>query len=507
MPWLVLSALLIAFWIPPSDRPPPSISPSLAATLTLAGPLLIGAFAYGTGRVMARRAERPGEPTPGSRRLYGRLALVLDALILLAFALTIHRAEWPGAVRAIFGGRDPIVLDDALILAPFLLCLLACWWGLYPAERALRPARARGGLRGYLIRLARQSLGLILPAALAFDLGQDVLHRAWPESDADPSVQVALIAALGAANLLFAPALVRLSWPTRPMPAGPLRDRLERLAGRCRFRCTDILIWDTGGNLVNAGVTGALPWFRYVLVTDALVERLDEREVEAVFGHEIGHVAHRHLPYFGLFFLGSLAVMALVADAIATHLTAGSRLLAGQTDPATVQLAQATVALVCVAGYFVVVFGFLSRRFERQADVFGCRAVSCGRPACPPHADRHARPEADAAPARAIVEELCPVGIRIFANALSNVADLNGITPEAHSWRHGTIRDRIAFLALSWRHGSIRRRIAFLEGLEGHPEVERRFQTRVVLLRIALATALALAAALAVSGGALDHLR
>src|SRR4051812_4273644 len=121
MPLLVLSALLIAFWISPSDQPPPSTSTTRAAALALAGPLLIGAAAFAVGRMMARRAERLGGLNPKTRRLYARLVRVLDGLILLAFALTIHKAHWPGAVRAIFGGRDPILLDDALILAPFLL--------------------------------------------------------------------------------------------------------------------------------------------------------------------------------------------------------------------------------------------------------------------------------------------------------------------------------------------------------------------------------------------------
>ncbi len=493
MPLIVLSALLIAFWIePPAHPSAPDLARSISIALT--GPLLVGLLAFAIGRGVAWGVDRRGSTSPGARRRYGWLVRLVDGLILLSFAVAIHEGRWPAAVRAAFGGGDPILVDDALVLAPFLLSLVAAWWGLYPGERALRPGRTRGGLRRYLILSARQSLGLVLPVALAFDLGQDLLQRAWPGADREPLVQVALIAGMGTGILLLAPALVRLTFPSQSLPAGPLRDRLERLARRCRFRCTDILVWDTGGTLVNAGVTGALPWFRYVLMTDAMVDLLDEREVEAVFGHEIGHVAHRHLPFFGLFFLGSLAVLALVADAVATHLGAGSKLLAGLTDPTAVQLAQGGVALLGVLAYFLVVFGFLSRRFERQADVFGCRAVSCGRPGCPPHADRGARADAPARDRHRDADtsdELCPVGIRIFANALSNVADLNGMAPKARSWRHG----------------SIRRRIAFLEGLEGRPEAERRFQSRIVALRHGLAALLLLAAALAAYSGALRHLR
>ena len=49
---------------------------------------------------------------------------------------------------------------------------------------------------------------------------------------------------------------------------------------------------------------------------------------------------------------------------------------------------------------------------EKAADVFGTRAVSCDRLGCPPHLDMNA-PESPDRP----VDSLCPVGIRIFANA------------------------------------------------------------------------------------------
>src|SRR5205823_13774401 len=93
---------------------------------------------------------------------------------------------------------------------------------------------------------------------------------------------------------------------------------------------------------------------------------------------------------------------------------------------------------VCLAGASVfVVFGFLSRRCERQADVYGCRAVSCPLPACDGHA-----PGAALAPAG---RGLCPTGIRTFIGALNKVADLNGISRRQPGWLQ------------SWLHASIGR--------------------------------------------------
>jgi STE24 endopeptidase len=236
-------------------------------------------------------------------------------------------------------------------------------------------------------------------------------------------------------------------------------------------------------------VTGALPWFRYVLLTDALIENLSPPEVAAVFGHEIGHIAHRHLYFLGFFFVGSLGVMALLGGLIDAYLIAVPSLVmpAGWVVDSTVaSILQAAVILLCLGLYFLLVFGHVSRRFERQADVFGCRTVSCGQSECPPHAD----PDCPTAGAPATVP-LCPVGIRIFANALANVASLNGM-------EHGT---------RSWRHGSIRRRIAFLVSLEGRPEAERRFQAGVGRLRIGVALVLIAAVAFAVATGNIEHLR
>ena len=67
------------------------------------------------------------------------------------------------------------------------------------------------------------------------------------------------------------------SWPapTRTAPE-PISTALDSGAGRLGFRYSDILVWDTNQLIVNAGVTGSLPWFRYVLLSDALIERIRE---------------------------------------------------------------------------------------------------------------------------------------------------------------------------------------------------------------------------------------
>lgn len=482
MPLPLLFALILAFGFDSSERPVNVLAAmsrgeawQRAGEASL-GILLVAAFAFALGKLVIWKVARQGRATPLVRRAFMLGVRASDLLSLIVFGWIIHGLDWPRVVRSGFRLGDPPLLDDALILLPFLLAQFAGWWGVYEAERVLRPVFGTVGLRRHLWLKARMSLGLVLPFAAFYGLGTDLIRRAWPWTSGSPWEQPVSLAAMGVLVLFLAPLFLRIAWPTRTLPAGPLRERLERVALRFGFRCTDILVWDTNQLIVNAAVTGSLPWFRYVLLTDAMIENLEPHEIAAVFGHELGHIAHRHLAYFGFFLVASLGALAMATDgandAIRRFLPASLTPPSWVTgDSTTAQLIQALTFVIVGGGYFLGVFGFISRRFERQADVYGCRVVSCGSDDCPPHADLDGFP--GSAPGRSTMP-LCPVGIRIFINSLTNVAIENGMRPEA--W--------------SWRHGSIAHRISFLESLIGRPLVEREFQAGVKKLRQTLALVL-----------------
>ena len=359
-----------------------------------------------------------------------------------------------------------ILFDDVVVFLPYVLIQFLVWWGFFFAERELQISHRSGlerGLGRYLVLKGRQSLGLTLPVIIMYLLRRDVITRFFPGLENDAVAEPIELAVLGFVVLAAAPLFVRLAWPTNSLPPGPLRRRLEHAANRVGFQFTDILVWDTGQTMVNACVTGILPGFRYVLLSDALIESLTPLETAAVFGHEIGHVAHRHFLYFAFFFLGSLGVLSLCGDAVS--LVGPLLSQASWLSPRNAVILEPTrsrVALFC----------------SRSGSISGsssatCLAASSVRPTsmearlflanssdCPPHTD----PDNELAPEPVAARKLslCPVGIRIFADALTNVARSNGLDR----------RNR------SWRHGSIANRIAFLEGLERHPERERRLPAR-----------------------------
>ena len=472
LPWPLLAGLILAFGLGDLSGTSALDFSSVwhRVALWMVGLAGFAALAIGSGWFSARQFSRLYEGLP-VRRFTLWLGRVLEVLALALFGWAMLGLEWPRIVAWNLGARNTILVDDILIIAPFLIELLVLWSAEYPIERLLRHGGTRSGFWPYLRLRIRQTAGLLLPLLLIYGLGQDLLVRAFPDYRESSAGQLGMLAVVATCIMLASPVFVRLSCPTRRLEDGPLRDRLERLARRSGFPCRDILVWETGGSLLNAGITGALPFFRYVLLTDALIQRLDAAEIEAVFGHEIGHVKHRHLVFFGLFFVGSVGLLSLV-DVGLQSLT-GVLPMVPQTwlGVSLGEILEWGVALAVLGTYFFFVFGFLSRRFERQADVFGCRAVSCTSGECPPHLDPNCPIAQEEAP-----RSVCPSGVRIFAQALSSVAFFNGMSVQAPSWRHGSIADRIAFV----------------EKLENHPESLRHFDRHILRLRLTLLVLLVL---------------
>jgi Zn-dependent protease with chaperone function len=387
------------------------------------------------------------------------------------YALTLAAFGWGWAIQEVcqvprLGADGPMISPGAelLVLAPFLIGLVLSWLCFYDAERAIHdtapcadPANPFWGRGTYLVFHLRHTLGLVLiPVVLM--VVEKAFRRQFPDLEKQYPWPMFVAGCLMLASIFIGlPWLLRLVLGLRSLPDGPLRQRLLEAGRRLHFRCSDILMWNTRGVIANAMVVGVVPFLRYVLLTDRLLAELTPEEVEAVFGHEVGHVKHHHMVYYLSFLLGSLLVvfnvLGLTVDALDLNIDAPSYL--------------AALPFVGLLGaYIFVVFGFLSRRCERQADIYGCRAVSCARGDCAGH-DPELVPVAAG-------KGLCPTGIRTFIEALEKVACLNGIS-----------RDRPGWLQ-SWQHSTIARRVEFLQRVLVDPSVEARFQRTVRLVKWSL---------------------
>ena len=376
------------------------------------------------------RAVGPAAPLAGRDRRY-RLLLLTEKLWLLggyAGLLACGYVDW--ILTTLRLGEFPL-LGLWVAILPFATALLISWAIGYRAHLAIRQCvidrqpSAETPLalwtRGQYVRfqLRTHLLFVAVPLSLIVLVG-DVLEVYVRPILAEPAATWVLAGgtiAAAAAVFLTAPLLIVLIWRTDPLPPGELRDQLESLCRRLKLRYRRILIWRSYGVLANAGVMGLIAPVRYVLLSDALLERSDRRQVLAVFAHEAAHVAGHHIFYAGLFAVSAALLTGAAATGLAEFLGWDYRL----AEAATLPLLVAAWA----AG-----FGWLSRRFERQCDVVGAWVLSKAATDNPTDADW-------------TDPRIATAGAATFASALERVATLNGTPLHQPNWRHGSIAWRV----------------------------------------------------------------
>jgi STE24 endopeptidase len=435
-------------------------SPSLVLAAATAATLLPVLAAWlATRKVLRTLDDRPEQPSPG-QAAFARGLVTLQALLAICHGSILVCTDWlPLCEHTPVVGTWPLV-PAVLAVMPFLVSVLLAWLALYPADRAVRqialevylfrgkPVRPVWPRVSYLVyNLRHQVLFVLIPMLLILGAHDVVMRYQRPIEQATrlayaPDLLVGLAALVVA---LITPEILRYVWVTQRLPDGPLRDRLTQLAGKLRLRCREILVWRTGGMIVNAAVMGVVAPLRYVLITDGMLEQMDDTKIEAVFGHEAGHVKRHHILFFLLFaFISGCAVTIF---SLRTHPLA-------RRDYALYQ-GLVTLFGLLLAIKWGVLFGWISRRFERQADVYGVRTLALsGLPCVQPCALHAPAGNPGSTPAAGA---LCSTAAHLFSDALHEVALLNGIRPEARSWRHSSISLRSRFVQeLALRPGRAR---------------------------------------------------
>ena len=353
------------------------------------GVVLLLLAPYALARVTRRLYMRGRFRVAGSLLgLLGHSPVLLHLLALALFGWLRSVEAWTGVPGDLSSWPHPTTL---LGFAPFTLYALAAI-----DARARLTASVRGQAARTRRFQGRMFVSGLLPLALyvliTWVLGWSPALRAHIEHAAVWSALFASFMLLGMVLLL--PRILRDTWDTVPLPAGPMREQLEGLARRAGVRFRELLVWRTGHQMANAAVVGVTRHQRIVLLSDELLARLEPRELQAVFAHELGHVRRHHVA----FFLAWALVFLLGADLVATWLELADPLHAG-----------GLLIAGLLPGYLA--FGYLSRRFELEADLYSAELLG---------------------------------GPDDIVRALESVGGTHG--RRLGSWRHFSTADRVAFL-------------------------------------------------------------
>lgn len=366
-----------------------------------------------------------------------RALLVVRLTAGAAFIGALYTLDWLGVVRSWIG--DIVVVDEFLCLAPLLAVFIVTWVSAYPIERRLReatfvrkldeglPVDAGPTRVQSVLAHSRQSLLIVLlPILLVSGWKECVsLYADWSPPTSQAQANAIQVAWLIGTIVLFvvSPLALRVVWASSPLGSGELRNMLVRVARRYRIRMGEPLVWHTHGTMMNGAVLGVMWPFRYLLLTDLLLERLQPREVEAVAAHEFGHIRHKHMLWLVIASIGTVLFAAMILELVLR--------LFSPSEGVAIEGIRLAVPLTCGA----LVFGWVSRRFEWQADAFAVRHLSESLAEQNGSSDSSERDSG-------VTDGILPQGAQVMQSALRNVAYLNGVDPTRFTFRHGSIEDR-----------------------------------------------------------------
>lgn len=436
------------------------VSPVVRATLTVLTVAAIALISMGVNLLAAARLDRDQQL---DRSRYRRIMNIVGYAAAGAFLALLLVVGWQRVVLEALGLADWPVLAELAVWSPFGAMLIAMWMSAYPVDRRIRqidmanrlqlglPVYAPGGERAiwslwqflafqlrFHLLLVLLPLIVLLALSHLMRIGATALAGPMTGWGIAPAHQDLLLAAatLGGVLAVFivVPAMLVIVLSTRPLPDGELRDKLQTVLERARVTVRRILLWRTHGMISNAAVMGVWGRLRYVLLSDGLIETLTDEQIEGVFGHELGHVIHRHIIYYLLFVFGA---MLWVAAGLSAVDRAG---WLGGHDAITEQVAAAAFGVGAVLfALGALVFCWVSRRFEWQADLAGAQMITIGgagesrlmpvdkRPPGTPN-DMQSPPS--------------PAAAEIYAGTLYRIATINSLPARQRAWRHGSIQTR-----------------------------------------------------------------
>jgi Zn-dependent protease with chaperone function len=400
------------------SRPQDPLSYS-ALMMLLTGLVLAGYSRWGFQRLW-ERWKREGDGDGALSGDYHRLILRLSVFSILLFALDVHLFHLKYWLQCLPGFRMFSFLQGVLALALFLGYLATIWTFAYPVYRAI--FRADITRRAFLTSHFKFNLPILFPwvvLTLVHDLISLVPWKGMESLQNSPGGQIVFFACFLCLLMVFMPRFIQTWWGCRPFPSSHKVWELEAFLRDRNFRYRRLLRWPLfEGRILTAGIMGLVPRYRYILVTEGLMEALSVEELKAVLAHEMGHARYRHMLFYLLFLLGYMVLSFDIFD-VSFYLLAVQpffvRILeSGESQgTSTFYLALSLPLLLTMFLYFRYVMGFFMRHFERQADLFS--AVAMGTP-------------------------------RETISSLEKIAFLSGKIRDLPSWHHFSIRERVECL-------------------------------------------------------------
>ncbi len=423
--------VLLVFSLSYPEHPSP-ITLADAFSIFSAGCILLALV----GRMWFKRIERAlsfdtaseGEVTRQYHATVTKLSIMAVALFFLdSFFLNLK--YWVEMVP--FLGKLSL-FQGVVAVSIFFLYLGIIWALAYPSYREIFGARF--SRRSYIWYQIQFHFPVLFPW-IALSVTSDIIE-ALPFPNLKTFLetghgQLIYFTSFMLILMTFMPKWIQKWWRCKPLPPGPKAEAIKEFLESHGLKYRAVLRWPVfEGKALTAGIMGIVARFRYILVTDALLDMLTIEELKAVLAHEMAHAKYKHLLFYILFFAGFVVISYGLLDFFFYAIAAHPYFLKVLVDPKpgqmnTLYLTLSVPMLATLIIYFRFVMGFFMRHFERQADLYSAFVMGTAR---------------------------------YTINALEKIAFLSGKIRDMPSWHHFSIKQRVEALQRAEHDPSLRRR-------------------------------------------------
>lgn len=369
----------------------------------------------GFARLVKLLESTSGAAGPGA---YGKLTLRLSIISVFIFSLDVFVFNLKYWIEKIPFIGSSYVLQGLAAIACFLFYLSTIWYYACPAYRLIHNNHIDRST--FISGNIKLNIPVIFPwllLALSFDLISVSPWKTLNDFAETPSGQFVFLSIIFFAALIYTPVLIRHFWGCKPVGQSFKAEAIKEFLNDIGLKYSMLITWPVfGGKMITAGIMGIIPKYRYILVTDSLMDILDVSELKSVMAHEAGHAKYNHQLLYALFFMGYIILSLGLFDPSFYFLVTGY-FISRITDikiSGNIYYALLTIPmLLSLIIYFRFIMGFFMRHFERQADTYSALLTGDSSP---------------------------------IISSLEKIAFLSGKIRDLPSWHHFSIRERVDFL-------------------------------------------------------------
>jgi Zn-dependent protease with chaperone function len=372
----------------------------------------------------------------GYAAIYSGLVFRLSISAIIIFSIDLFSFNLRGLIELIPFAGSIYILQGLSALIIFIIYLSTMWYFAHPAYNMIFGTDI--GKRGFITGNIRFNIPVIFPwlmLSIVSDIIEHTPLRGFKRFLDQPSGQIIFMALFLTIILIFIPVIIKYFWGCKPLPDSSKASGVRAFLKSLGFKYKEIVNWPLlEGKMMTAGIMGIVPGYRYIMITDSLMEILTQSELNAVMAHEAGHAKYKHQIKLSLLFVGFFILAMGIIDSdyysILIGYVSSKNSFINMSDTIKILLFAGPLILSLIL-YFRFIMGFFMRHFERQADSYAAITLNDPMP---------------------------------IISSLEKIALLSGKIRDVPSWHHFSIRQRVEFLLKSnenpWLFEKHRRMVA-----------------------------------------------